>query len=405
MTRGSSNGSLTYDEVVAAVVSIHQKGEIPTILRVKEELGNRGSTTVISKFVKEYKESKSGQSNREAAPNTSGLSSPSSSSEEAVGKNTRFRHPRNKHSRAGAERSSDIENTQNQDALTVQSKEASSVVLPPVQEGFAGRDHQLPVISSPASESALTQSSGPLSDGENNREGVYDNPSNQSMENARQDQNNMHRDRNRNRNRNRNRSKNNNTLQAGNVSVSGQSQQGGMHGKNDRFGKPQGSSHGKGRQEGRHDRNDRHDRHDRKDRWGGGGRHQGLPQEDVSMEPACEGPYFIFEQQVIVSENLEAMSENELVTKIRKLEAMLNKEQSRTEAAEKMAKEAKEYADIIKSQTGLRISEVKQSMEVLVNQLRVEAEGLKKSASEDLAYYRGQLEKANQRILELMGKN
>jgi hypothetical protein len=130
---------------------------------------------------------------------------------------------------------------------------------------------------------------------------------------------------------------------------------------------------------------------------------QGYP-SDIPVDPYPQDPYARFEQEVVVSENLETMSENQLATKIRQLESMLNKEQSRTEAAEKMAQEAKQYAEIIKAQAGLRVAEVKQSMEVLITQLRSESEVVKNTADENLRYYREQLEKANNLILNLIQK-
>jgi hypothetical protein len=101
-------------------------------------------------------------------------------------------------------------------------------------------------------------------------------------------------------------------------------------------------------------------------------------------------------------ERLEDLDDNALIIKIRRLETLLSKEQSRREAAEKMAEEAKEYADIIKEQIGQRVADLKQSMEVIINQLKAEAREMKHNADSDLKFYREQLQKANVKILSLL---
>ncbi|MDF2940647.1 MAG: DNA-binding protein [Gammaproteobacteria bacterium] len=101
-------------------------------------------------------------------------------------------------------------------------------------------------------------------------------------------------------------------------------------------------------------------------------------------------------------ERLEDLDDNALIIKIRRLETLLAKEQSRREAADKMAEEAKEYADIIKEQIGQRVADLKQSMEVTINQLKAEAREMKHNADCDLKFYRDQLQKANVKIVSLL---
>jgi|GEM_PF-1675091 len=101
-------------------------------------------------------------------------------------------------------------------------------------------------------------------------------------------------------------------------------------------------------------------------------------------------------------ERLEGLDDNALVIKIRRLETLLAKEASRREAAEKMAEEAKEYADIIKEQIGQRVADIKQTMEVTINQVKAEARELKQNADSDLKFYREQLQKANVKIVSLL---
>lgn len=101
-------------------------------------------------------------------------------------------------------------------------------------------------------------------------------------------------------------------------------------------------------------------------------------------------------------ERLEDLDDNALIIKIRRLETQLAKEQSRREAAEKMAEEAKEYADIIKEQIGQRVADLRQSMEVMINQLKAEARDMKQNADNDLRFYRDQLQKANVKIVSML---
>lgn len=109
-----------------------------------------------------------------------------------------------------------------------------------------------------------------------------------------------------------------------------------------------------------------------------------------------------YQQEVYYAENLENLSEKELTVKIRRLEIYLNKEQSRREAAEKMAREAKEYAEAIKEQIGQRIADLREALEENIDRLKAEARDLKANAENDLKFYREQLEKANRKIISLI---
>jgi len=100
-------------------------------------------------------------------------------------------------------------------------------------------------------------------------------------------------------------------------------------------------------------------------------------------------------------EHLETREENELVTIVRRLESMLVKEQSRREVAEKLAQEAKEYADSIKEQVTKRLNDLKQMHDTTVEQLKQEAKEVKVSVEKDLDFYREQLGLANEKLIKL----
>jgi hypothetical protein len=118
-------------------------------------------------------------------------------------------------------------------------------------------------------------------------------------------------------------------------------------------------------------------------------------------QPRVQSP-FDESRETYQAEQLEGLDDNQLIIKIRRLETLIAKEQSRREAAEKMAEEAKDYADIIKEQIGQRVADLKHSMEVTINQFKAEARELKQNADNDLKFYREQLQKANVKIVSLL---
>lgn len=87
--------------------------------------------------------------------------------------------------------------------------------------------------------------------------------------------------------------------------------------------------------------------------------------------------------------------------KIKKLQSALLKEQTRRDVAEKMAREAKVYADLIKEQFTQRISDLKENMESQISFLNNQIRNLEQSSEKDLAYYRELLDKANKKIISL----
>ena len=112
-------------------------------------------------------------------------------------------------------------------------------------------------------------------------------------------------------------------------------------------------------------------------------------------------PSYNQDEEVVVESkpiDLESLSPNELMLRVRRLEAELMKEQSRRESAEKMAIEAKSYAEILKAEIGDRIADIRETMEATQEQLRIELREAQARADSDLKYYRDQLDKANQFI-------
>jgi len=102
---------------------------------------------------------------------------------------------------------------------------------------------------------------------------------------------------------------------------------------------------------------------------------------------------------------LETLSKDELIMKIRQLESELIKEAARREAADKLAVDAKDYADIIKREVSERVTDNAAVFEKVITQLKSEADTIQKRAEDDLVYYREQLDKANLYIMTLMAKH
>jgi len=103
--------------------------------------------------------------------------------------------------------------------------------------------------------------------------------------------------------------------------------------------------------------------------------------------------------------DLETLSKDELIVKIRQIESELIKEAARREAADKLAVDAKDYADMIKREVSERVNDNAAVFEKVITQLKSEADTIQKRADDDLVYYREQLDKANQHIMTLMAKH
>jgi hypothetical protein len=95
------------------------------------------------------------------------------------------------------------------------------------------------------------------------------------------------------------------------------------------------------------------------------------------------------------------LNERNTEIKVKKLYAALTKEQTRRQTAEKVAKEAKVYAEVIQEQTIQRISDLRYSLESQITFLSGQISQLKRESELQLGYYRDQLEKANSAIISL----
>ncbi len=108
--------------------------------------------------------------------------------------------------------------------------------------------------------------------------------------------------------------------------------------------------------------------------------------QHIDYEPTPEAP-------------LESLSAEALIIKIKRLESSLLKEQARRETAEKIALETKDYADLIKEQVAHRINDLRQNMDLVIEQLKTQLREQKQSYADDLKSYQTQINKANQELL------
>ncbi len=102
----------------------------------------------------------------------------------------------------------------------------------------------------------------------------------------------------------------------------------------------------------------------------------------------------------LTTQDLTKLDKQALIIKIRQLQSILTREKNRTETAEKLTREAHDYAQALKDQVGHRINDLKESMTVQITQLRNQMREFKEQSEEDLNYYRKQLEKANAMLAE-----
>ncbi|KEI35918.1 hypothetical protein FRA_26c02310 [Francisella sp. W12-1067] len=86
--------------------------------------------------------------------------------------------------------------------------------------------------------------------------------------------------------------------------------------------------------------------------------------------------------------------------KIKKLYSALVKESVRRETAERLAKDAKSYCDLIQEQSKQRISDLKESLESQITFLTQQIKSLKEESTKNLDYYRNELRKATKNLAE-----
>jgi hypothetical protein len=110
-----------------------------------------------------------------------------------------------------------------------------------------------------------------------------------------------------------------------------------------------------------------------------------------------------FDYEPVPEVSLESLSKEQLMIKIRRLESFLLKEQARRETAEHITLETKDYADHIKEQVAQRIHDLRQTMDVVVEQLKTDLREQKQAFAEDLKYYQEHLDRTNQKLIQLSG--
>lgn len=126
------------------------------------------------------------------------------------------------------------------------------------------------------------------------------------------------------------------------------------------------------------------------------------PVDDYAKKSGLKEDYLTSQVdfEPLTTEALTKLDKQTLIVKIRQLQSVLTRENNRTETAEKLTREAHDYAQALKEQVGHRINDLKESMTVQITQLRNQMREFKQQSEEDLNYYRKQLEKANSMLAE-----
>ncbi|AJI52957.1 hypothetical protein [Francisella philomiragia] len=94
------------------------------------------------------------------------------------------------------------------------------------------------------------------------------------------------------------------------------------------------------------------------------------------------------------------LNESDDEIKIKKLYSALVKESIRRETAERLAKDAKSYCDLIQEQSKQRISDLKEGLESQIAFLTQQIKDLKVESSKNLDYYRNELKKATRNLID-----
>ncbi len=101
-------------------------------------------------------------------------------------------------------------------------------------------------------------------------------------------------------------------------------------------------------------------------------------------------------------ESLVALTKEALITKVRYLSSLVTKEQKRTDVSERIARESRIYSDGIKNMVAERINAIRDSMQVSIDQLKLELRQNKANAEKELLRYQQQLDAANRKLVELL---
>ena len=91
-------------------------------------------------------------------------------------------------------------------------------------------------------------------------------------------------------------------------------------------------------------------------------------------------------------------SDNEI--KIKKLYSALVKESIRRETAERLAKDARSYCDLVQEQSKQRITDMKEGLESQITFLTQKIKDLKDESTKNLDYYRNELKKSTKDLIQ-----
>lgn len=94
------------------------------------------------------------------------------------------------------------------------------------------------------------------------------------------------------------------------------------------------------------------------------------------------------------------LNESDEEIKIKKLYSALVKESIRRETAERLAKDARSYCDLVQEQSKQRITDMKESLESQITFLTQKIKDLKDESAKNLDYYRDELKKATKSLID-----
>ena len=86
--------------------------------------------------------------------------------------------------------------------------------------------------------------------------------------------------------------------------------------------------------------------------------------------------------------------------KIKKLYSALVKESIRRETAERLAKDARSYCDLVQEQSKQRITDMKEGLESQITFLTQQIKDLKDESAKNLDHYRDELKKATKNLID-----
>ncbi len=127
--------------------------------------------------------------------------------------------------------------------------------------------------------------------------------------------------------------------------------------------------------------------------------HHAHQQNHANHHPHAQQNEPVYDYEPAPEAPLESLSTEALIIKIKRLESSLLKEQARRETAEKIALETKDYADTIREQVAHRINDLRQNMDLVIEQLKTQLREQKQNYAQDLKQYQDQINQANQALL------